>query len=162
MGQLLEPQVDFEPQVGPRHRRTNHSPSVAGAEGVEFQHARPGDSAEPLLEPLLDAGLPEVVESNGPDDVRGDRALRVVALALGLEVKMLEIQGADAFEFRKRDQALDPLEASTAQALQNLRPVDAEHALERSREGLLFLDPVGEDTDGLHRRAEREIPAVAV
>ena len=59
-----------------------------------------------------------MVQADGPEDMRADRAMRVVPLALGLEVQDIDSELAGAGRLGERDQPLDPLESAAMEALE--------------------------------------------
>src|SRR5690606_30165913 len=115
LGHGLDALVERQKQVAARSRRFDRRALVAIAQRVEVDVALAGLARQRLLILELDAGLALVIERDEPEDVRGHRALRVVALVLALEVQALDVQRPDALDFARLGQPLNPLEAARAQ-----------------------------------------------
>ena len=145
---------------------------------VVLQDTEPRLSPQARIVLELEPGLAAVVQADDADHVRAHRAVRVVALALRLEMQGLAVPGRildlcalvlvaasqllDALVLGEVRETLDPLEPAPPEPLLQVARVHAGGLGQHCGHRPLVADAVGEHADGLGRRAQRQLLEPAV
>ena len=140
----------------------NHAALVALAQRIKVDQPLTRLAPQQLFVELLDAGQPAVIHTDRAQNVRRDRALGVVALALFLEVQRVERQFAHTLGLAGLGQTLHPLEARLRQLAGERVRIDAEHFRQQLSRGLRVRNLARENPDRIHRGAACQLGAEAV